>query len=96
LTKPTASAYKAAKYFKLQPKNIRKVNDDIERWKVALADGYPIVFGLPLFGSFGDCCQKERFGVVPMPEPGETQATVHGLHAMMCVGYSGRFEFECE
>jgi hypothetical protein len=51
-----------------------------------LAEGYPIVFGIALFPSF-DTCNKNK-GVVPMPSPTEASRSAHGLHAMLCVGYS--------
>jgi hypothetical protein len=51
-----------------------------------LAEGYPIIFGIALFEGF-DNCQKYG-GVVPMPSPDEASRAAHGLHAMLCVGYS--------
>ena len=84
LTKPAESAYKEASRFKAL--DIKKVPTKLDVWKQCLAEGYPIVFGCALFDSFDSC--KEHGGVVPMPDPSEVGRTDHGLHAMLCVGYS--------
>jgi len=82
--KPHEKSYEAASNFKIEQKKFIPVK--LDDWKKALADGYPIVFGVALFPSF-DSCSKNH-GIVPMPSPDEASRSAHGLHAMLCVGYS--------
>jgi len=82
--KPNTASYDEASYFKVQKS--KYVPTDLKSWKQALAEGYPIIFGIALFEGF-DNCQKYG-GVVPMPSPDEASRAAHGLHAMLCVGYS--------
>ena len=82
--KPHEEAYVAAADFKIEKKKI--IPTKLETWKQAMAEGYPIVFGTALFSSF-DSCTKNK-GIVSMPSPDETGRKAHGLHAMLCVGYS--------
>lgn len=58
---------------------------ELDAWKSALAEGYPIIFGISLYDSF---YQHRRPGLVPMPTQRESQLAQHGGHAMLCVGYS--------
>ena len=83
-TKPNEEAYVAAADFKIEKKKI--IPTKLEIWKQAMAEGYPVVFGTALFSSF-DTCTKNK-GIVSMPSPDETGRKAHGLHAMLCVGYS--------
>ncbi len=82
--KPNEESYIAAADFKIEKKKI--IPTKLETWKQVLAEGYPIVFGTALFSSF-DTCTKNK-GIVSMPSPDETGRKAHGLHAMLCVGYS--------
>ncbi len=82
--KPHEEAYVAAADFKIERKKFVPIK--LETWKQVLAEGYPIVFGTALFSSF-DTCTKNK-GIVSMPSPAETGRKAHGLHAMLCVGYS--------
>ncbi len=82
--KPHEKSYESASNFKIEQKKFIPVK--LDDWKKALADGYPIVFGIALFPSF-DSCNKNH-GIVPMPSPDEASRSAHGLHAMLCVGYS--------
>lgn len=47
----------------------------------ALADGYPVIFGMILHAGF---MKTKRNGIVPMPRRGEQS---YGGHAMLIVGY---------
>jgi C1A family cysteine protease len=82
--KPKAPAYAEAAKFKVLDAKHLSIN--LDAWKTCLAEGYPIVFGCVLFDSFDEC--TKRGGVVPMPDPGTVGRGEHGLHAMLCVGYS--------
>ncbi|MES2519673.1 MAG: C1 family peptidase, partial [Bacteroidota bacterium] len=82
--KPADKSYEVAADFKIETKKFVPVK--LDDWKNALAEGYPIVFGTALFSSF-DTCSKNK-GIVSMPSPDETSRAAHGLHAMLCVGYS--------
>ena len=82
--KPHTESYEVAANFKIEKTKFVPVN--LDAWKASLAEGYPIVFGVALFPSF-DTCNKNK-GVVPMPSPDEASRSAHGLHAMLCVGYS--------
>jgi C1A family cysteine protease len=83
-TKPHEKSFEAAANFKIEKTKFVPVR--LDDWKRCLAEGYPIVFGIALFPSF-DTCNKNK-GVVPMPSPTEASRSAHGLHAMLCVGYS--------
>jgi len=48
----------------------------------ALADGFPVVFGMMLAGSFYDVGKKD--GMIPLPKRGDPMV---GGHAMLIVGY---------
>ncbi len=84
LTKPNENSYQEAANFKIS--DYQKVPVELETWKKCLADGYPIIFGCLLFGSFDECSKKG--GIVGMPSPDEAGRKAHGAHAMLCVGYS--------
>lgn len=88
LDKPVKGAYKQAKRFEVQKRDIRRVKFDLDTWRTVLADGYPIVFGTTLFDSFDDCCNPDKYFVVPMPSPDEVVRAEHGGHCMVAVGYS--------
>ena len=83
-TKPHTESYEVAANFKIEQTKFVPVN--LDAWKASLAEGYPIVFGIALFPSFDSCSQNR--GIVPMPSPDEASRSAHGLHAMLCVGFS--------
>ncbi len=80
---PNDEAYEEASAFLVE--DMQLVPTTLASWKGALAEGYPIIFGISLFESF-DAHRKR--GVVPMPSPVESSRESHGGHAMLCVGYS--------
>ncbi|MBA4851472.1 C1 family peptidase [Emticicia sp. BO119] len=82
--KPHSDTYSEAANFKVQ--ETKYVPTDLKAWKQCLAEGYPIIFGIALFKGFDSCNQNK--GIVPMPSPDEAGRQAHGLHAMLCVGYS--------
>ena len=84
LEKPTGQSYSEAARFKAL--DMQLVGVDLDQWKKALAEGFPIVFGCVLFSSFDDCVKHG--GLVPMPSANEVKRGEHGRHAMLCVGYS--------
>lgn len=53
--------------------------------KQCLAEGYPFVFGLKLTQRFFSPGSK---GIISIPNLDDPQSASHGLHAMLCVGYS--------
>jgi hypothetical protein len=83
-TKPNEKSYKNANKFKVT--DYEKVETDLNTWKKALAEGHPIIFGAALFSTFDEC--NKYGGVVKMPKASEASRGSHGLHAMLCVGYS--------
>lgn len=80
---PSDEAYEEASQFLVE--DVAVVQTNLESWKGALADGYPIIFGLSLFDSFD---KQRKPGLVPMPSRRESGRESHGGHAMLCVGYS--------
>jgi C1A family cysteine protease len=54
-------------------------------FKHAIANGYPIIFGLKLFQSF---YPKNTSGIIKYPTTKEAINTKHGNHAMLIVGYN--------
>jgi C1A family cysteine protease len=80
---PSSDAYDEAAQFVVE--DMQLVPMQLNAWKSALAEGYPIVFGISLYESFDK--QRKR-GVVPLPTPNEVSRAAHGGHAMLCVGYS--------
>jgi len=80
---PSQDAYEEAAQFVVD--DMQLVPMQLDAWKSALAEGYPIVFGISLYESFDK--QRKR-GVVPLPTPNEVSRASHGGHAMLCVGYS--------
>ncbi|HEY1056236.1 MAG TPA: C1 family peptidase, partial [Emticicia sp.] len=82
--KPQTNTYEEAANFKVQES--KYIPTDLKAWKQCLSEGYPIIFGIALFKGFDSCTQNK--GIVPMPSPDEASRQSHGLHAMLCVGYS--------
>jgi C1A family cysteine protease len=82
LDRPAEDAYEEAKGFQINPIP-RRVEVDLQSMKNCLAEGFPFIFGLQLFGSFQKAGPD---GLVPMPDL--ENETHDGGHAMLCVGYS--------
>jgi C1A family cysteine protease len=82
LERPAKVAYEEAQGFLLNPIP-RQVRVSLQAMKNCLAEGFPFIFGLQLFGSFQKAGSD---GLVPMPDPENEQHD--GGHAMLCVGYS--------
>ncbi|MFO0558407.1 MAG: C1 family peptidase [Polyangiales bacterium] len=80
---PSDEAYQEASEFLIEDTAV--VPTRLEAWKSALAEGYPIIFGISLFRSFD---KHRKPGLVPMPSPRESSRESHGGHAMLAVGYS--------
>lgn len=80
---PDEEAYEEAANFPVE--DIYKLPVDLNVWKQCLAEGYPIIFGLLLFGSFD---KHRRPGMIPTPGDNEVSRAEHSAHAMLCVGYS--------
>jgi C1A family cysteine protease len=86
LKKPSQEAYDEAQYFLVEEAD--QVDVDLYAMKHCLAEGYPFAFGLKLFKPFDKAAKQ---GSVPMPNPsGEDGREEHGMHAMLCVGYSDK------
>ena len=77
--KPSSDSYQDAKENKIIKS--KHINTNLDEWKSALAEGYPIVFGIDVFSSI----ENPRGGKVPNPKSNERN---EGGHAMCCVGYS--------
>ncbi|MCY7284757.1 MAG: C1 family peptidase [Cyanobacteria bacterium CAN_BIN43] len=82
LDRPAEIAYEEAQGFLLKPIP-RRVEVNLQAMKNCLAEGFPFIFGLQLFGSFQKAGSE---GLVPMPDVENEQHD--GGHAMLCVGYS--------
>jgi uncharacterized tellurite resistance protein B-like protein len=80
---PSDEAYQEAARFLIE--DCAVVPTTLQAWKSALADGYPVIFGISLFKSFD---RQRQPGVVPMPSSREASRESHGGHAMLAVGYS--------
>lgn len=81
--KPSGEAFEEASEHKIT--EAQCIPTTLQAWKGALAEGFPIIFGISLFNSFDN--QRKR-GFVPDPSRSETSRGSHGSHAMLCVGYS--------
>jgi uncharacterized tellurite resistance protein B-like protein len=81
--RPDEDAYEEASQFLVD--DMLRVETKLEVWRQALAEGYPIIFAIKLFNSFG---QQKKRGMVSMPVKSEAERAEHGNHAMLCVGYS--------
>ncbi len=82
---PHQQAYDEAAEFIVE--DMAVVPTNLYAWKHALAEGYPIIFGINLYKSFDKQRQK---GVVPMPSSTEASRESHGGHAMLAVGYADK------
>lgn len=59
---------------------------DLDAMRQALADGFPIIFGLKLTQAFF----SPKNGQIETPDLSDPQSASHGLHAMLIVGYNDR------
>ena len=84
---PYQEAYDEAAAFKVE--DMMSVPTKLSAWKHALAEGYPIIFGINLYKSFD---KQRKKGLVPMPSDKEAARESHGGHAMLAVGYSDKDE----
>lgn len=57
---------------------------DAERWRLALACGRTVIFGMSCYGSMFTA-EVERTGIIPIPDLGKER--MEGGHAMLAVGY---------
>jgi C1A family cysteine protease len=80
---PSQEAYDEAGQFLVE--DMQLVPTTLDAWKNALAEGYPIIFGLSLYDSFD---KQKKKGMVPLPSPKESSRESHSGHSMLCVGYS--------
>jgi C1A family cysteine protease len=83
--KPPANVYADALKFKAL--EYQRVGVSTFAVRTALAQGYPVVFGISLFESF-ESIAVERTGMVPMPNLSKEQLL--GGHCMLVVGYGQR------
>ncbi|TAE76130.1 MAG: peptidase C1 [Bacteroidetes bacterium] len=84
---PSEEAYEEAKLFLIEDTELIPL--ELEAWQSALAEGYPIIFGISTFNSFDSHKKK---GLIPVPTKNESGREEHGGHAMLCVGYSNKDE----
>jgi C1A family cysteine protease len=82
-TQPPAVAYNKGGSFLID--SFCHLPISLQTWKNALIEGHPIVFGTRLFDSF---TQQRVKGLIPMPTEKDISRSEHGLHAMLCVGFS--------
>lgn len=80
--KPNEEAYKQAQDHQLLVSE--SLRNSISDMKCCLADGWPFIFGLPIFESF-ETPYVLRTGRVPIPN--EDKEELKGFHAMLGVGY---------
>lgn len=80
---PSDEAFEEASEHKITEAEI--IPTTLQAWKSALAEGFPIIFGISLFKSFDN---QRKKGFVPTPSSSEASRGSHGNHAMLCVGYS--------
>ena len=81
--KPSDEAFEEASEHKIT--EAEHIPTTLQAWKSALAEGFPIIFGISLFNSFD---KQRRRGFVPNPSSNEASRGSHASHAMLCVGYS--------
>lgn len=82
---PPKEAYEKAKNFLVEEAELVPLT--LEAWKSALAEGYPIIFGISTFESFDI---HKTPGRVPSPTRYEIENEEDVGHAMLCVGYSDK------
>ncbi|CAF1593987.1 unnamed protein product, partial [Didymodactylos carnosus] len=84
---PPPELYQTAKQWTVKSVNFAP---HLYTMKNCLANGYPFMFGLEIFNSFGSASHNK--GYVPMPDPSEmppSHAPYHtrSHHALLAVGY---------
>lgn len=79
---PPAAAYAAAYHNKLL--TFKEIQQSVLQIKTALAQGYPIVFGIQVYESF-ESDAVATTGMVPMPQPDEQCV---GGHCIMIVAFN--------
>ena len=82
--KPPAEIYAEGRECML--KDYRRIPQSLNHMQLALAQGFPIIFGFSVYESF-ESDQVARTGNMPMPNA-EREAMVGG-HAVLAVGYDG-------
>ncbi len=82
-TQPPNTAYNKGGHFLID--SFCHIPISLQTWKSALIEGHPIVFATRLYDSF---TQQRVKGVIPMPTDKDLSRKEHGLHAMLCVGFS--------
>ena len=82
--KPPPQCYDEAVHYRIA--DSMSVDCNLNEMKACLAEGYPFAFGLQLFQS--SAYAERNGGVMHDPTPYDSQAPVHGWHAMLAVGYS--------
>ncbi|MEY4934964.1 MAG: hypothetical protein RIS64_1323 [Bacteroidota bacterium] len=82
-TQPPTAAYNKGGHFLID--SFCHIPISLQTWKSALIEGHPIVFATRLYDSF---TQQRVKGVIPMPTDKDLSRSEHGLHAMLCVGFS--------
>jgi len=82
---PDEDAYDEGQYFQIEGEEI--IKPDLDSFRSALADGYPIIFAVKTYKTFDS---HRKPGLVPQPSDTEAGRGNHGLHAMLCVGYSDK------
>ena len=81
--KPPVNVYKEA--LKIKVTEYRRVNNLVlTELKSAICQGYPIIFGMDVYGSF-ESEEVKRTGIVSLPAPKED---LLGGHCMLIVGYT--------
>jgi C1A family cysteine protease len=82
--KPPPYCYSEAKKHRVIDAMSLKI--DLNEMKACLYEGYPFIFGIALFASFGQAARNG--GLVPIPNSEEFRSDAHGWHAMLAVGYT--------
>ena len=79
--KPTDNCYTVAMDY--QVTSYQAIAQNLDQLKGCLAEGYPFEFGFSVYDSFESDAVAQT-GIVPMPDPSESQL---GGHAVLAVGY---------
>lgn len=83
-TLPSAEAMKVARLRKVA--DVKPV-ETLDDFKVALAQGRPVVFGMAVYSSY-ETDEVKKTGIVPMPDP-DFDGFLGG-HAILAVGYDDK------
>jgi C1A family cysteine protease len=82
-----AANYQAIKFFRLDPPDTSSA-DLLNRIKVYISGGFPVMFGFTVFSSIG---QADGTGKIPFPQQGDQ---VSGGHAVVAVGYDDKMQIK--